>query len=190
MRFAIFLLMIATIGCISIAPAPPAPPAVNSYEDCLDHGYPVFESYPRQCQTPDGRNFVSTKDVFDIGRTTTCQEDGDCVLADEAIGLSCCSACAVPDYSDPRWVAVSRSWFESTSRLYCRQNCTKACALPAKADYSARCAWGICVKTPQGGNPTKIRCCEEYSKSKPGISVSEICQDYFELDPTAISECS
>jgi len=31
---------------------------INSFEDCANAGYPVMESYPRQCRTPDGRNFV------------------------------------------------------------------------------------------------------------------------------------
>lgn len=31
---------------------------INSFEECVEAGYPVAESYPRQCQTPDGRNFV------------------------------------------------------------------------------------------------------------------------------------
>ncbi len=31
---------------------------VKSFEDCVDAGYPVMESYPRQCKTPDGRTFA------------------------------------------------------------------------------------------------------------------------------------
>ncbi len=31
---------------------------IKSFEDCVDAGYPILESYPRQCNTPDGRNFV------------------------------------------------------------------------------------------------------------------------------------
>jgi len=31
---------------------------VSSFEDCAAAGYPVMESYPRQCRTPDGRLFV------------------------------------------------------------------------------------------------------------------------------------
>lgn len=33
-------------------------PEVLSFEDCEAAGYPVMESYPRQCMTPDGRNFA------------------------------------------------------------------------------------------------------------------------------------
>lgn len=40
-------------------PAPEAPaPEVLSFEDCLAAGYPVMESMPRQCKTPDGRTFA------------------------------------------------------------------------------------------------------------------------------------
>ncbi len=31
--------------------------AVNSFEECIDRGYPVLESYPRQCKTPEGKTF-------------------------------------------------------------------------------------------------------------------------------------
>jgi len=31
---------------------------INNFQDCVDNGFPVMESYPRQCRTPDGRNFV------------------------------------------------------------------------------------------------------------------------------------
>lgn len=31
---------------------------VLSFEDCVRAGYPVMESYPRQCKTPDGRTYA------------------------------------------------------------------------------------------------------------------------------------
>lgn len=31
---------------------------INSFESCIDAGYPILESYPRQCRTPSGRNFI------------------------------------------------------------------------------------------------------------------------------------
>lgn len=31
---------------------------VLSFEDCVNAGYPIMESYPRQCKTPDGRTYA------------------------------------------------------------------------------------------------------------------------------------
>jgi len=31
---------------------------VTSFEECVKAGYPVMESYPRQCRAPDGKTFV------------------------------------------------------------------------------------------------------------------------------------
>jgi len=31
---------------------------INNFEDCKDAGYPIMESYPEQCKTPDNRTFV------------------------------------------------------------------------------------------------------------------------------------
>lgn len=35
---------------------------VRSFEDCASAGYPVMESYPRQCRTPDGKTFVESEE--------------------------------------------------------------------------------------------------------------------------------
>ena len=34
------------------------PVAVSNFDQCVDRGYPVMESFPRQCRTPDGQVFV------------------------------------------------------------------------------------------------------------------------------------
>ena len=31
---------------------------INNFEECVAKGYPILESYPRQCRTPDGKTFV------------------------------------------------------------------------------------------------------------------------------------
>lgn len=31
---------------------------IKSFEDCVNAGYPVMESYPRQCRVPDGRVYA------------------------------------------------------------------------------------------------------------------------------------
>lgn len=31
---------------------------ISSFDECAQAGYPIMESYPRQCNTPDGRTFV------------------------------------------------------------------------------------------------------------------------------------
>ena len=36
----------------------PGGDVIASFEDCVAAGNPVMESYPRQCRTPDGKNFV------------------------------------------------------------------------------------------------------------------------------------
>lgn len=33
-------------------------PVVLSFEDCVKAGYPIMESYPRQCKTPDSRTYT------------------------------------------------------------------------------------------------------------------------------------
>lgn len=33
-------------------------PTISNFNECLEAGYPVMESYPRQCRTPDDQIFV------------------------------------------------------------------------------------------------------------------------------------
>ncbi len=33
---------------------------INSFEECAKAGYPIMESYPRQCRTTTGKYFVET----------------------------------------------------------------------------------------------------------------------------------
>ncbi len=32
--------------------------SISTFEECAQAGYPIMESYPEQCKTPDGRNFT------------------------------------------------------------------------------------------------------------------------------------
>jgi len=70
------------------------PKIINNFEDCATAGYPVGESYPRQCKTPDGRTF--TEDVSSSVTPTpgtACENlcgDGICQeIVCEAVGCPC-----------------------------------------------------------------------------------------------------
>ncbi len=39
---------------------PPSYASIINFDDCVAAGYPVLESFPEQCKTPDGRTFVGT----------------------------------------------------------------------------------------------------------------------------------
>lgn len=44
---------------LSPRPESPAPThTITNFQECAAAGYPVGESYPRQCWTPDGKHFV------------------------------------------------------------------------------------------------------------------------------------
>ncbi|MDX1535185.1 MAG: Gmad2 immunoglobulin-like domain-containing protein [Candidatus Spechtbacterales bacterium] len=44
--------------------------SINNFQECADAGYPIMESYPRQCRTSDGDLFVE-----DIGNVIEKQDD-------------------------------------------------------------------------------------------------------------------
>ncbi|MBU2564476.1 hypothetical protein KKA23_02770 [Patescibacteria group bacterium] len=64
-KFLIFIPIVIVIGIVVyftvFQPDEVLTPSINSFEECVSADYPVMESYPRQCKTPDGRSF--TEDI-------------------------------------------------------------------------------------------------------------------------------
>lgn len=44
---------------------PTVSPSVTDFASCANAGYPVMESYPRQCASPDGRSFIEEVQIMD-----------------------------------------------------------------------------------------------------------------------------
>jgi hypothetical protein len=61
--FALIIIVLAGIVSYSawLKPEKKPLPGIGNFEECLEAGYPVLESYPRQCQTPDNKTF--TEDI-------------------------------------------------------------------------------------------------------------------------------
>ncbi|MBI1888905.1 MAG: hypothetical protein HYS15_03165 [Candidatus Spechtbacteria bacterium] len=53
----IAVLVIAGIGLLAYQNKFIATEEITNFEECANAGYPIFESYPRQCKSPDGKNF-------------------------------------------------------------------------------------------------------------------------------------
>jgi hypothetical protein len=77
------LLIIIAGAALVMIPGPVAnAPVVTSFEECVAAGYPVQESYPRRCTTPEGQAFteevvetwVTTKGNADIIRNVSVRE--------------------------------------------------------------------------------------------------------------------
>ena len=60
--------IVLLLGCVS--------PEIKSFDDCVKAGYPVMESFPRQCKTPDGRVFISEEDLKKIRTFEDCEAAG------------------------------------------------------------------------------------------------------------------
>jgi hypothetical protein len=57
--------------------------SINSYADCVAAGYPIQESYPEQCRTPDGKSFINPDaiTVFPEGEFTSTK--GTIIILDD-----------------------------------------------------------------------------------------------------------
>ncbi|MCI0503718.1 hypothetical protein L0Y65_03325 [Candidatus Micrarchaeota archaeon] len=100
LRFSLIsvLLCIFLIGCASQAPPPNQTgnqsgnetnvSEIDSFEECAAAGYPIMESYPRQCRGPDGRTFVSSEDMAAINQSVRQNVSCKCRLRQQ-----CCEEC-------------------------------------------------------------------------------------------------
>jgi hypothetical protein len=142
-------------GCIDNGAIPSPTKNITSFEECVKAGYPILESYPRQCRTPDGRNFISGTDFMEVNQNTSCSKDKDCMLLDKSLGFGCCwsGACAQINYSEDKWVARNKEWFESVQDRNCPDqfDCGPAPLCPIRAidtNFTASCINNTCKKIP------------------------------------------
>ncbi len=164
------LLLIALLLAIVVVVAA-CTPDITSFEDCARR-YPVIDSSPPSCRTPDGRVFVqevpepacsSDTDCLerqfckkgacaDLSPDTTCTATADCALHDTDLRLGCCyaGACLTPDYSKNSWVALNSAWLASIRAANCPSarecgpapGCSSQVVAPA---YHAECLNGECA---------------------------------------------
>jgi hypothetical protein len=72
--FIIFDVLVVALAAWFFYQQSTKPPAdINSYADCVAAGYPIQESYPEQCRTPDGKSFINPDaiTVFPEGEFTS-----------------------------------------------------------------------------------------------------------------------
>lgn len=94
--FAILFFIIASVaGVISYVLIKDDNEEINSYEECVEAGNPILETYPEQCKTPDGKTFTrqltqEEQDNLDSGENTdyygsstfsSCNADSDCIVS-------------------------------------------------------------------------------------------------------------
>src|SRR3989344_4173501 len=56
----IFLIMVGFGTACTPAKQIVPPVVVTNFEECVKAGYPILETYPEQCRTPDGRSFAQS----------------------------------------------------------------------------------------------------------------------------------
>jgi len=155
MRLLIILALVLLLsGCLDNGTVQPSS-NITSFEECVAAGYPILESYPRQCNTPDGLHFISGTDFMEVNQNVSCTKDDDCILVDKSLGFGCCwsGACAQLNYSEDKWIALNLDWSEAVQDQYCPDpfECGPAPGCPIRAidtNYTASCINSSCRKMP------------------------------------------
>jgi len=123
--------MILLLGCIA------PPPEIKSFDDCVKAGYPVLESFPRQCKTPDGRTFISEEDQNQILKNIRTFDD--CEATGFPIMESYPRQCRT---SDGRTFVSQKDRFDIDRNISCQSD--QDCEL-ANSDLGFQCCYaGAC----------------------------------------------
>jgi len=69
------LLVVAFVGFLILGNSPvvddEVDPSISSIEECLAAGYSALDSYPEQCETPDGKRFVRNLPIEELDEVIT-----------------------------------------------------------------------------------------------------------------------
>ncbi|MBN2095528.1 MAG: hypothetical protein JW727_05750 [Candidatus Aenigmarchaeota archaeon] len=99
-------------------------PGISSFEECVAAGYPVLESYPRQCRTPDGQVFV--EEIEDPLKAACIEAGGN--------WNECGSRCAIDN--------------QGKEGIACPMMCEALCECGGIAGFT--CPAGYSCKMPEG----------------------------------------
>lgn len=75
-----FLFLVLVSGCTQ------PQESITSFEECVAAGYPVMESYPRQCAVPGGETFTEEIDGLELCNTSCVEKGydvGHCMIPEE-----------------------------------------------------------------------------------------------------------
>ena len=146
-------------------------PEINSFEECVGAGYPILESYPRQCQIPDGKTFTE-----ETPKEQPCAKNGERVNRNHLMGSTGKQCC--PGLVEEK---VSRSYSVCTLSIESnKEECIKAGEemSPKEYDQGARCCSGL-KRIPTSryvypcDTPGKLACDENGCKITPPTSFEE-----------------
>jgi eight-cysteine-cluster-containing protein len=102
---------------------------ISSFQECEEAGYPIMESYPRQCRVPGGELFVeeiddeidssNNEEFYGSSTNYSCEVDEDCLVSgcnseicQGAEEESMSSICIFPDEPLPKDLGYSCGCFE------------------------------------------------------------------------------
>jgi len=67
--FSLIMFTGVTAGSAAFAQSDDLDDIIEDFEDCVEAGYPVMDSFPEQCMTDDGQVFTNTEDDDDLDET-------------------------------------------------------------------------------------------------------------------------
>jgi hypothetical protein len=109
-------------------------PVVTNFDECAAAGYPIMESYPEQCSTPDGRTFI--RELPTGGPEETSENTGN---IGEGLGLQA-NGCAVAGCSGQLCVSADEAGeLVTTCEYRAEYGCYKEASCEPQQD--GKCGW-------------------------------------------------
>lgn len=105
---------------------------VSNFDDCAAAGYPVMESYPRQCRTPDGQLYIESTPTNPVATAT-----GGCYIGG-------CSSQICSDQPDMASTCEYRAEYSCYQTATCERQASGQCG------WTQTAALSLCLTSSAG----------------------------------------
>ncbi|RJQ35451.1 hypothetical protein C4568_00875 [Candidatus Parcubacteria bacterium] len=118
--------------------------AISSFQECTDAGYPIMESFPEQCATPDGRTFVNETQVPQPSDETGNSSNSGTIMANGCAVAGCSMQLCVSAEEAANMVSTCefRAEYECYREAVCEPQQDGKCGWTQTAELTA------CLENP------------------------------------------
>ena len=161
-------------------------PAVHSFQECVEAGYPVMESHPRQCKTPDGRTFTEGEEhcIAPTGEAMSLFE-----AKEIAVNSECGENLKEPYLEFSVCNADTGTWWIDLDIE--KEGCNPACVVDIEtktAEINWRCTGVIPVATEEAAAPAATQPVVCWYGHLVSLPEGAQFDDYLALEPEGAGE--
>ena len=143
--YAVMVLLLAGVALFFIIKwrVPQADQKITNFDQCVAAGNPILESYPEQCRTPDGRQFINERQSVSPEDTQTPGQKSTMSMSEAKIIAEASGCAAMGEVTEKAFYNEnSRTWWLDMIMFpeNEKQSCAPACVV-SEQEKTAEINW-------------------------------------------------